>query len=96
LTSNNGFFSPESVPVEPVVSAAETAAVTGERRRVERRRRERVAEFVNEFKLRSRARDLSGRVEEKSGGGCKVGEGEERVECKAILFLERRSKKSLQ
>jgi len=50
--------------VEPVVSAAETAAATGERQR----------------------------VEEKSGGGCKVGEGEERVECKAILFLERRRK----
>lgn len=94
LTSNSGFLSPESVPVKPVVSAAETSAVTGEKRRVERRRRERVAEFVNGLKLRSRARNLSGWVEEESGRGCEIGEGEEGLQRQDILFLERKKVKN--
>lgn len=54
-----------------------------------------MVEYVNKFKLRGRVENLSGGGEWRSGG-CREGEGEERVKRRAIFGLERkRSKKSL-
>jgi len=48
-----------------------------------------VAEYVNKFEFRGRVESLSGGGEWMSGG-CREGEGEERVKRKAIFFLERK------